>query len=173
MFAAPGHDPHSVVLFDAQDGVLISADALWANGFGVVFPELDGEGGFDDVAAVFDLIERLAPRVVIPGHGTPFADVHEALARARSRSGRLRGRTGAPRAPCRQGAAQVSPARGRRAATDELLAWALSAELVRGVMDAAGPRRGLTPEAWCAQQLDELVGAGVLARDGGMVRDCG
>jgi glyoxylase-like metal-dependent hydrolase (beta-lactamase superfamily II) len=49
--AAPGHDPDSLLLFDAQHGVLISADALWENGFGVVFPELEGEPGFDDVAA--------------------------------------------------------------------------------------------------------------------------
>ena len=73
--AAPGHDPHSLILFDAQDGVLVSADALWENGFGVVFPELDGEHAFDDVAAVLDLIDRVSPRLVIPGHGAPFTDV--------------------------------------------------------------------------------------------------
>jgi len=32
--AAPGHDPHSVVLFEPQARVLVSADALWHNGFG-------------------------------------------------------------------------------------------------------------------------------------------
>ena len=37
--AAKGHDPHSVVLFEPINKVLISADALWRNGFGVVFPE--------------------------------------------------------------------------------------------------------------------------------------
>ncbi len=83
--AAPGHDPHSVVLFEPQDGVLISADALWENGFGVVFPELEGECAFDDVAATLDVIERLAPRVVIPGHGPVFADAPRAIATARRR----------------------------------------------------------------------------------------
>ena len=73
------------MLFDAQHGVLISADALWENGFGVVFPEIDGEPGFDDIGAVFDAIERLPVRVVIPGHGAPFTDVAAALARSRSR----------------------------------------------------------------------------------------
>lgn len=83
--AAPGHDPHSIVLFDPLHGVLISADALWENGFGVVFPELDGEQAFDDVARVLDLIESLDVRCVIPGHGGAFRDVSGALARARRR----------------------------------------------------------------------------------------
>ncbi len=83
--AAPGHDPHSLVFFCASEGILISADALWENGFGVVFPELEGESGFDEVAATLDLIESLGARLVIPGHGAPFNDVHGALARARSR----------------------------------------------------------------------------------------
>ena len=85
VLAAPGHDPDSVMLFDAEQGVLISADALWENGYGVVFPELDGAGGFDEVAMVLDLIQRLDARCVIPGHGAPFADVAAALQRARRR----------------------------------------------------------------------------------------
>jgi glyoxylase-like metal-dependent hydrolase (beta-lactamase superfamily II) len=85
VLAAPGHDPHSVVLFDEAHGVLISADALWGNGFGVLFPELDGEDAFEVQATMLDQIERLAPRHVVPGHGPAFDDVAEALARARRR----------------------------------------------------------------------------------------
>lgn len=40
---APGHDPHSIVLFEPASRTLISADALWENGFGIAFPELIGE----------------------------------------------------------------------------------------------------------------------------------
>lgn len=83
--AAPGHDPHSVVLFNAQDGVLISADALWENGFGVVFPELEGDSAFAEVSATLDVIESLAPKVVIPGHGPVFADASRAIEGARRR----------------------------------------------------------------------------------------
>lgn len=72
--AAPGHDPDAVMLFEPASRTLISGDALWQHGFGVVFPELEGEPGFDAVAATLALIERLAPRVVIPGHGSPFGD---------------------------------------------------------------------------------------------------
>ncbi|MES3023127.1 MAG: MBL fold metallo-hydrolase [Pseudomonadota bacterium] len=82
---APGHDPHSLVFYCAHEGILISADALWENGMGVIFPELDGESGFAEAAATLDLIAGLAPRLVIPGHGAPFADAAGALARARAR----------------------------------------------------------------------------------------
>ncbi|PQA77699.1 MBL fold metallo-hydrolase [Rhodoferax sp. TS-BS-61-7] len=83
--AAPGHDPHSVILFEPASRTLVSADALWERGFGVVFPELDGEGAFDEVAATLDLIERLNPAAVIPGHGAAFADAPAAIAFARQR----------------------------------------------------------------------------------------
>ncbi len=83
--AAPGHDPHSIMLWNAEDRVLISADALWQHGFGGIFPEIEGESGFAEQAAMLDLIEQLQPRVVIPGHGAPFTDVDAALDRARQR----------------------------------------------------------------------------------------
>ncbi len=83
--AAPGHDTHSIVLWEPEYQVLISADALWENGFGVVFPELDGEDAFEAVADTLDLIERLQPRTVLPGHGRMFTDLPAALATARRR----------------------------------------------------------------------------------------
>lgn len=83
--SAPGHDPHSIVLFEPETRTLISADALWENGFGVVFPELVGEHSFEEVAATLDLIEALQPRSVIPGHGSIFGDTAAALDRARRR----------------------------------------------------------------------------------------
>lgn len=85
ILSAPGHDPHSVMLFQEELGVLISADALWEKGFGAIFPELKGEGGFSEVRASLDLIEQLNPRYVIPGHGKPFSEVKEAIRYAKSR----------------------------------------------------------------------------------------
>jgi len=85
VYAAEGHDPHSVVLFEPLSRVLISADALWEDGFGVVFPELDGSSGFDAVEDTLSLIESLNPAVVIPGHGAVFNNLPAALASARSR----------------------------------------------------------------------------------------
>ncbi len=83
--AAPGHDPHSLIYYCADERILISADALWERGFGVVFPELEGESGFAEVRATLELIASLDVRLVIPGHGAPFADVAGALATAFSR----------------------------------------------------------------------------------------
>ncbi|MDC8784552.1 MBL fold metallo-hydrolase [Roseateles koreensis] len=87
--AAPGHDPHSVVLFEPDSGILISADALWQHGFGIVFPAIEGgagvDRGFAEVEATLDLITTLPVRYVIPGHGSPFSDVEGAMRTARQR----------------------------------------------------------------------------------------
>lgn len=87
--AAPGHDPDSVILFQPEQRILISADALWANGFGVVFPEIEGVSAFQAVAQTLDLIDTLRPTLVIPGHGPVLRDVSDALERARTRLGQF------------------------------------------------------------------------------------
>jgi glyoxylase-like metal-dependent hydrolase (beta-lactamase superfamily II) len=85
ILSAPGHDNHSIMLYQEQHQILISADALWEEGFGVIFPELWGEGGFEEVAQTLELIERLPVALVIPGHGKPFTDVKQSIAVAKSR----------------------------------------------------------------------------------------
>ncbi len=83
--AAPGHDPHAVMLFAPAERILISGDVLWENGFGVIFPELEGESGFAEQAAVLERIAQLDARQVIPGHGRRFTDVAAAVERAQGR----------------------------------------------------------------------------------------
>jgi glyoxylase-like metal-dependent hydrolase (beta-lactamase superfamily II) len=169
--AAPGHDPHSLMLFDARHGVLISADALWQDGFGVVFPEIGGEPGFDDVAAVFDAIERLPVRLVIPGHGAPFSDVAAALARARSKLSAFRVR---PERHARHGAKVMIKyhlMEERRIAQDALLRWAAATPFLIAAWQRFGASHSDSTAAWCAGLVDELVRAGVLARDGDVVLD--
>jgi glyoxylase-like metal-dependent hydrolase (beta-lactamase superfamily II) len=83
--AAPGHDPHALLLYCEPARLLISGDALWQDGFGVIFPELAGEPGFDAVRATLDTIAALRVDTVIPGHGAVFADVDAALDRAYAR----------------------------------------------------------------------------------------
>ena len=163
--AAPGHDPNALILFDANDGVLISADAFWENGFGVVFPELDGERAFDDVAAVFALIERLAPRLVIPGHGAPFVDASGALQRARAR---LAAFVAAPARHSRHGAKVLLKyhlLEEQQQALPDLQAWWSSVPLVHRLWQRLQRPTGSMP-AWCEQLLSELVASGALRIDG-------
>jgi glyoxylase-like metal-dependent hydrolase (beta-lactamase superfamily II) len=85
VLAAPGHDPHSIILYCPAEAILISADALWEHGFGVIFPELVGMQGFTDTLTTLESIKALEVRLVIPGHGAPFSDVAGALERSRAR----------------------------------------------------------------------------------------
>ncbi len=82
---AGGHDNDMIMLWCERLGILISADALWQNGFGVIFPELVGESGFAEQAATLAVIRDLDPCWVIPGHGKPFTEVGAALDAAQSR----------------------------------------------------------------------------------------
>lgn len=85
ILGAPGHDNHSIMLYQEQHQILISADALWEEGFGVIFPELWGEGGFEEVAQTLEFIEGLSVALVIPGHGRPFTNVQKSIETAKSR----------------------------------------------------------------------------------------
>lgn len=73
------------MLYCRGEGLLISADALWENGFGVLFPELEGASGFAEQRAILRRIGELDVAWVIPGHGPLFTDVSAALERAHRR----------------------------------------------------------------------------------------
>ena len=171
--AAPGHDPHSLVLFDAEAGLLLSADALWENGFGIVFPELVGESGFDEVAATLDLIASLPVRCVVPGHGAPFSEVAAALARARSRLAAYRAD---PTRHARHAAKVVLKyhvMEERRLPLATLLVWAEAAPLLQKMWRHFGPalHRGLPAREWLAHLVHDLAAAGALALAEGWVED--
>ena len=94
VLAAPGHDVDSVMFHCEAEGILISADALWEDGSGAIFPSANPKTLDEDFAAAFEtlgLVDTLDVRVVIPGHGPPFTDVDGAVARARSRMKYLSG----------------------------------------------------------------------------------
>lgn len=165
--AAKGHDPHSIILFEPASRTLVSADALWQKGFGIVFPELAGEPSFDEVAATLDLIEQLAPLRVIPGHGSVFESVADALDSARSRL-----------------AGFVSqPARHARHALKVLLkfkllevqaieredwnAWLSGTPYIEAVRTRFFASHPLV--ALCDELLDELIRAGVASIEGSRI----
>jgi glyoxylase-like metal-dependent hydrolase (beta-lactamase superfamily II) len=166
VIAAPGHDPESVVLFDAASGLLISADALWENGFGVVFPELEGEAAFDEVARVLEEIERLPVSVVVPGHGRPFTDVPAALARARAR---LASFVNDPQRHARYAAKvlisfHLMEVQGETLA--ELAGWVGRTRYFGRVWARAGRGEAASPAGWGEALALELVAGGAARRVG-------
>ena len=81
--AVPGHDMEALAFYNPERRILISGDALWENGFGVIFSELLGEAdGIAITRATLEMLSRLPIDIVIPGHGSPFAGVDAAFARA-------------------------------------------------------------------------------------------
>ncbi len=169
--AAPGHDPHSVILFEPQSRTLVSADALWENGFGVVFPELEGEEAFDEVGRTLDLIESLRPARVIPGHGAVFTGVETALATARKR---LEGFVAAPGKHARHAAKVLLKFKlleVKAFSRDELHAWAVGTaylDIVRHRWDADMAR-----EPWIDSLADDLVRSGAARREGNRLLNAG
>lgn len=163
---APGHDPHSVMLFDRAQGVLVSADALWERGFGVVFPEVAGEPGFDDVGATLERIGSLPVRLVVPGHGAPFTDVASALRRARER---LDGFKAEPARHARHAVKVLISYHLMEIGAQherELLDWAEATPLLAGLWERFAPAGVPSARAWMTALLAELVRSGAVHRDG-------
>lgn len=167
--AAPGHDPHSVILFAPEHRLLMSADALWQNGFGVVFPELAGVAAFDEVAQTLDLIERLDPATIIPGHGAVFTEVAPALALARSK---LEGFAQNPERHARYGTkvllkfkllewGQISRA--------EFSDWAMKVPYMLELHQRFG--QGHSQRVWLDMMLAELARSGAMQEVDGVLHD--
>jgi glyoxylase-like metal-dependent hydrolase (beta-lactamase superfamily II) len=162
VLAAPGHDPKSLIFHCEREGLLIAADALWENGFGVIFPELDGQSGFAEQQAVLELIATLPVERVLPGHGRAFGDVRGALDRAFTRLEAMR----------------ADPRRHARHALKVLVKFLLldlerveAARLVEPMRDAVAMQRtaallGMEFAAALDWAAGELIEQGQLRRDG-------
>ncbi len=164
--AAPGHDPQALVLHCASERILISADALWAEGFGVIFPELDGESGFAEQRAILERIAGLDVDIVLPGHGPMFTDVRRALDTARRRLDHL----------------SADPARNARHAIKVLLKYLLldlervplaDVRTLMGSIPLTARTNarflGLPLDELCDWTVRELVRAGAARIDDGML----
>ncbi len=89
VLATPGHATGGLSFFDPAEGLLITGDALWEDGFGLLDPWIDGPGVFDAAAQALDRIAETGACWVVPGHGRPFAGLAPAVQRARSRLAHL------------------------------------------------------------------------------------
>lgn len=167
--AAPGHDDHAVMLFAPGPGILISGDALWENGFGVIFPELAGESGFAEQEAVLARIASLAPRLVIPGHGRAFTGVDAAL---RIAAGRLAHLRADPRRNAQHAVkvlVKFKLLEQQAMSHAALLDWMSHASLM-AVMDERH-FGGAGASAMLDEALAGLVKAGAAARQGDLLRN--
>ena len=169
--AAPGHDPHSVILFEPASRLLVSADALWERGFGVIFPELEGVDAFDAVGATIDLIEALKPAVVIPGHGPLFSDVEAAMAFARER---LRGFVAKPDKHIRHAVKVLLKFKLlelQSIVVADFLAWAQSTPYLLAIYQQHFS--GIDFAQWVDELIADLVRAGAAAREGQVLSNVG
>jgi glyoxylase-like metal-dependent hydrolase (beta-lactamase superfamily II) len=169
--AAPGHDTHSLILFEPASRVLVSADALWERGFGVVFPELEGLDAFDAVGATIDLIEALKPAVVIPGHGPIFSDVRAAIAFARER---LRGFVAKPEKHIKHAVKVLLKFKLlelQSIAVADFLAWAQATPYFLAIYQKHFSTIDFAQ--WVDELIADLVRAGAAAREGQVIRNVG
>jgi glyoxylase-like metal-dependent hydrolase (beta-lactamase superfamily II) len=167
--AAPGHDPHAVMLLEPRSRTLISGDALWERGFGVVFPELEGAYAFDEVSATLDVIEALKPRVVIPGHGKAFSGLAQSLSWARKR---LEGFANNPTKHAHYAAKVLIKFKlleTQEMSMDSLLAWCQSTPYLGLVQQRYFT--DLPLEQWIEILTLDLVRTGSATRDNGVVRN--
>jgi glyoxylase-like metal-dependent hydrolase (beta-lactamase superfamily II) len=83
--AAPGHDMDALMFFEPVNRILVSGDALWENGMGFVWPRAGANPFIAAALETLARIESLAPALVIPGHGAPFADARGSIEQVRAR----------------------------------------------------------------------------------------
>lgn len=162
--AASGHDPHSLIFFEPVSRVLISADALWENGFGVVFPELEGANAFSEVAATLALIGRLNPKTVIPGHGRMFSYTPGILGKAYQR---LEAFTASPIRHARHAVKVLLKFKlleVQRQSTTEFTQWAMATAYFQQIRERFFADIPMRP--WIEQLCNELVAAGVAGQEG-------
>ncbi len=163
--AAPGHDRHALMFHAPAARVLISGDALWEDGFGIVFPALFGDAvGFAETRATLDAIARLEVRTVIPGHGRVFDRVQPALERAYRR---LEGFERDPGRLARHAAKVMivfALLEKRRMAIAALPRYCESVRMLRYINQEF---LGMTPTAMAKWLVEDLERARAVKREGG------
>jgi len=165
--AAPGHDMDALVFHNADRRILISGDALWRDGFGILFADVLGSGdGIGATRRTLEALARLPIDIVIPGHGAPFVEVDDALARAFARL-RAFEEDGARMARnAIRACVTFSLLDTRSIALDVLPEHLARVPLYR---EANARFLGMTPTALADWLVAELVRAGVARRDGALL----
>jgi glyoxylase-like metal-dependent hydrolase (beta-lactamase superfamily II) len=162
--ASPGHDHDALLLFNPEHRILISADALWANGFGVVFPEICGGTGFAEISSTLDLIEKLNPKIVLPGHGPMIEDVATAIAIARTKIKRFIDSPPLHASHAAKVLLKFKLLELQSVDIYDFKLWALNTPLLMDVHRAFFP--SFTPNTWIDNLVIDLVKKNVARLDG-------
>jgi glyoxylase-like metal-dependent hydrolase (beta-lactamase superfamily II) len=166
--AAPGHDMDAVMLFEPQTRTLISGDALWEDRLAIIFPDFIGADGWGPTRATLDLIERLAPREVVPGHGRPFGDVSRALAASRERVATFERQPERHAQHAARALLMFHLLEVRSAPFEKLVAWMAATPVYPLIARRAGVE-GAAATDWARAHVLRLVDEGVLRRVGEIV----
>lgn len=90
----PGHSADGIVLYCAEEKLLISSDALWEKDIPVMTLRVEGSRALLEALDSLEKLRRLDVRVVYPGHGAPFNDAASAIAQGEKRLRRYLNRPG-------------------------------------------------------------------------------
>jgi len=164
--AAPGHDMGAVVFYNPEHRILISGDALWENGYGLVMPREVDPAALPATRATLDMLAKLDVAVVIPGHGEPFTDVAAALERAFSRTAAFEADEMRMVRHALKVLLTFTLLDRQRMPLDELPAFVEQVPIFR---DFNARYLQLAPVALAQRLVDELERAGAARRDAGML----
>lgn len=167
--AAPGHDMDAVMLFEPQSRTLIAGDALWEQRLAIIFPELEGGPGFSATRATLDLIEQLAPRWVVPGHGAVFEDVAAALASSRERLAVFERKPERHVQHAARALLMFHLMEVERVDAPTLMRWLLETPLYRLMGHHCGHDNPSALAQWSASLIDGLVDGGHVLRQAGQL----
>ncbi|MET0346089.1 MAG: MBL fold metallo-hydrolase [Casimicrobiaceae bacterium] len=162
--AAPGHDMGAVVFHNTEHRILISGDALWENGYGLIMPPQVDPAALPATRATLDMLAKLDVAVVIPGHGEPFTDVNAALERAYGRTAAFEADEMRMVRHALKVLLTFTLLDRQRMPLDELPAFVERVPIFR---DFNARYLRLTPPALAARLVDELERAGAARRDAG------
>ncbi|MCA1959601.1 MAG: MBL fold metallo-hydrolase [Desulfomonile sp.] len=81
----PGHASDGIVLYERRQKALISSDTLWENDMAVITERVEGGRAAFSWLDSLALLDSLEVRIVYPGHGRPFKDMHSAVSKTRKR----------------------------------------------------------------------------------------
>ncbi|MHC4446030.1 MAG: MBL fold metallo-hydrolase [Planctomycetota bacterium] len=81
----PGHASDGIVLYNKQERILISSDALWEKDMPGITVRIEGSRALFAVQESLEKLKSLDVKIVYPGHGRPFTDIKAAIARSEQR----------------------------------------------------------------------------------------